>query len=89
MSTSEHQRHGATTLFAAMEAHTGLVQVGRYRRKRRREFLDFMNGTVGRRPDPELHVVLDNLSTHKPKHDRWLTRHPNVSFPSTPPTRPG
>ena len=28
----------------------------------------------------QIHVVLDNLSTHKPKHDRWLTRHPNVHF---------
>ena len=34
--------------------------------------------------DPELHVILDNLNTHKPKHDRWLTRHPNVHFHFTP-----
>jgi len=27
---------------------------------------------------------LDNLNTHKPKHDRWLTRHPNVHFHFTP-----
>lgn len=80
----EYKRHGTTTLFAALEVHTGLVQVGHYRRKRRREFLDFMNGLVAHYPDTELHVVLDNLSTHKPKHDRWLTRHPNVSFHYTP-----
>ncbi len=24
----------------------------------------------------ELHVVLDNLNTHKPKRDRWLKRYP-------------
>jgi hypothetical protein len=23
-------------------------------------------------------VILDNLSAHKPKRDRWLRRHPNV-----------
>jgi len=28
----------------------------------------------------ELHVVLVNLNTHKPKHDRWLARHPDVHF---------
>jgi len=31
-----------------------------------------------------LHVVLDNLNTHKPKHDNWLARHPNVHFHYTP-----
>jgi hypothetical protein len=29
-------------------------------------------------PDQEIHVVLDNLSTHKPKRDRWRARHKNV-----------
>jgi hypothetical protein len=23
-------------------------------------------------PDREIHVILDNLNTHKPKKDRWL-----------------
>ena len=32
----------------------------------------------------ELHVVLDNLNTHKPKHDRWLQRHPNMHLHYTP-----
>jgi transposase len=35
-------------------------------------------------PDREIHVVLDNLKTHKPKRDRWLTRHKNVHFHFTP-----
>lgn len=80
----EYKRHGTTTLFAALEVHTGMVRVGHYRRRRRREFLDFMNRTVAQFPDTELHVILDNLNTHKPKHDRWLTRHPNVHFHYTP-----
>jgi len=29
-------------------------------------------------------VVLDNLSTHKPKRDLWLARHPDVHFRYTP-----
>ena len=82
--THEYKRHGTTTLFAALEVHTGLVQVGHYRRKRRREFLDFMNGVVAEYPDTELHVILDNFSTHKPKNDRWLARHPKVHFHYTP-----
>lgn len=35
-------------------------------------------------PDTELHVVLDNLPTHKPRQDRWLARHNNVQLHYTP-----
>ena len=82
--THEYKRHGTTTLFAALEVHQGIVHVGHYRRKRRREFLDFMNGVVAHYPDTELHVILDNFITHKPKHDRWLARHPKVHLHYTP-----
>ena len=82
--THEYKRHGTTTLFAALEVHKGIVHAGHYRRKRRREFLDFMNGILAHYPDTELHVVLDNFVTHKPKHDRWLARHPKVHFHYTP-----
>ena len=81
----EYKRHGTTTLFGALETATGLVTTGHYRRRRRREFLDFMNEIVrGYPPEAQLHVILDNLSTHKPKHDRWLARHRNVHFHYTP-----
>jgi len=81
----EYRRHGTTTLFAALEVATGRVKAGHYKRRRRVEFLHFMNQIVAEFPDDvELHVVLDNLNTHKPKHDRWLQRHPNVHFHFTP-----
>jgi len=81
----EYKRHGTTTLFGALEVATGQVKAGHYRRRRRREFLDFMNEVVTEYPpDKELHVILDNLNTHKPKHDRWLARHRNVHFHFTP-----
>ena len=35
--------------------------------------------------DVALHVVLHNLNTHEPKHDRWLQRHPHVHFHFTHP----
>jgi transposase len=68
------------TLLAALEVATGLVRTGHYARHRRREFLDFMNGLLPQHPDTELHVILDNFTTHKPKYDRWLARHPLVHF---------
>ncbi len=80
----EYKRHGTTTLFAALEVHTGVAHVGHFRRRRRREFLEFMNRVVAQFPETELHVVLDNLNTHKPKHDHWLSRHPLVHFHYTP-----
>lgn len=75
-----YKRHGTTTLFAALDVATGLVQAGHYHRRRRREFLDFMNELVAAHPDQDIHAILDNLSTHKPKHDRWLRRHPRIHF---------
>lgn len=75
-----YKRHGTTTLFAALEITTGLVKTAHYPRRRRREFLDFMNEIVDANPNREIHVVLDNLNTHKPKDDRWLKRHSNVHF---------
>ena len=81
----EYERHGTTTLFAALETATGLVQAGHYKRRRRREFLDFMNGIIDcYGNEKEIHVILDNLNTHKPKNDRWLKSHPNVHFHFTP-----
>lgn len=80
----EYKRHGTTTLFAALNVLTGSVRGMHAQRRRRREFLAFMNEVVADYPGQEIHVVLDNLNTHKLKHDRWLARHPNVHFHFTP-----
>lgn len=82
----DYKRNGTSTLFAAFEVATGKVTVAHKKRRRRVEFLDFMNNIVAayRDTDTAIHVVLDNLSTHKPKNDRWLKRHPNVHFHFTP-----
>lgn len=72
-------------LFAALNVATGHVKAGHSWRRRRREFLQFMNEVVADyASDVELHIILDNLNTHKPKHDRWLARHTNVYFHYTP-----
>jgi hypothetical protein len=43
-----------------------------------------MNEIVTAHPDRQIHVVLDVLNMHKPTRDRWLQRHPQVHFHSTP-----
>ncbi len=80
----DYKRNGTTTLFAALNVGTGEVSGRHYKRRRRLEFLDFMNRVVKQHPGKEIHVILDNLSTHKPKRDMWLARHPNVHFHYTP-----
>jgi len=80
----EYRRRGTTTLFAALDVATGQIKTQHAQRRRRVEFLAFMNDVIADHPDQEIHVVLDNLNTHKPKQDRWLARHKNVHFHFTP-----
>jgi len=80
----EYQRRGNTTLFAALNVATGEITAKHTKRRRRVEFLDFMNALVADHPDQEIHVILDNLNTHKPKRDAWLARHKNVRLHFTP-----
>jgi len=79
----DYKRHGTTTLFAALEVATGKIMATHSKRRRRVEFLGFMNSVVAAFPDRQLHVIVDNLNTHK-KNDNWLKKHPNVRFHFTP-----
>src|SRR6202007_2502347 len=79
----DYKRHGTTTLFAALDVATGKVLGEHKKRRRRVAFLGFMDKVVAAFPDRELHVVLDNLNTHK-KNERWLKKHPKVHFHFTP-----
>jgi len=79
----DYKRNGTTTLFAAFEVATGKVKAAHKKRRRRKEFLDFMNDVVAAYPKRRLEVILDNLNTHK-KNEDWLARHPLVIFHYTP-----
>lgn len=80
----DYKRNGTSTLFAAFEVATSKVTAAHKTRRRRVEFLDFMIDIVAHHPNTAIHVVLDDLNTHKPKNDRWIRRHPNVHFHFTP-----
>lgn len=79
----DYRRHGTTTLFAALEVATGKIIASHSKRRRRVEFLSFMNSVVAVFPGRALHVILDNLNTHK-KNEGWLKKHPKVQFHFTP-----
>jgi transposase len=80
----EYKRHGTSTLFAALEVATGQMKAGHFHRRRRRDFLAFLNEVVAAYPQRELQVIVDNLNTHKPKQDRWLRQHPLAHLHFTP-----
>jgi hypothetical protein len=63
---------------------TGQVKAGHFHRRRRRDFLAFMNELVAGYLERELHVIVDNLNTHKPRQDSWLRQHPQVNLDFTP-----
>jgi len=80
----EYKRHGTVNLFAALEISTGLVKANQFPRRRRKEFLLFMNEVIKDYEGLYIHVILDNSSTHKPKNDQWLAKQKNVHFHYTP-----
>jgi len=83
--THDYVRHGTTNLFAALNTATGEITGSCFARRRTVEFLKFMDQVVAAHSDRELHVVLDNLSTHKGDEvDAWLAEHPKVTFHFTP-----
>lgn len=84
--THDYVRHGTTDLFAALDAATGKVIWKCYPQHRAREFRRFLDEIEAAVPSElAVHVVLDNLSTHKaPEVKRWLTRHPRFQLHFTP-----
>jgi transposase len=76
--THDYKRHGTTTLFAAIELAEGRLIGTCMPRHRHQEWIKFLNLIDAETPsDLDLHLVIDNYSTHKhPKVRRWLKRHP-------------
>jgi transposase len=83
--THDDTRHGTTNLFAALNTATGEITGRCFDRRRTTEFLKFMDKVTATHGDREIHAVLDNLSTHSGSDvDKWLKKHPNVTFHFTP-----
>jgi transposase len=84
--THDYERHGTTTLFAALNVLDGTVLGRCMQRHRHQEFIRFLNTIEGTVPAGKLvHAILDNYGTHKhPKVLAWLGRHPRWTFHFTP-----
>jgi len=82
----EYVRHGTLSLFAALDTATGEIIGKTVKRHTSQEFVAFLQHVVAQQPDDrEIHIILDNLSTHKtPLVNEFLNAHPNVHFHFTP-----
>jgi transposase len=84
--TYDYERHGTTSLFAALETKTGQV-IGRFHRRHRsiefRKFLDTIENEVPRGLD--VHLIMDNYGTHKtPLIQNWFVKRPRFHVHFTP-----
>jgi transposase len=83
--THDYKRHGVVDLYAALEVATGRVTGTLTDSHTAADFIGFMNKVVRQYPKKELHVILDNSSTHStPEVGDWLRQHPLVAFHYTP-----
>ena len=86
--THDYERHGTTSLFAALNVATGEVIGNCHRRHRHQEFLKFLKQLDESVPEvegQEIHIVMDNYATHKTeKVQRWFLRHPRFHVHFTP-----
>jgi transposase len=84
--THDYERHGTTSLFAALDVATGKVIGQCHRRHRHQEFLRFLNRIESEVPASlEIHLVMDNYATHKtPKVAAWFRQHPRYHLHFTP-----
>jgi len=84
--THDYVRHGTTNLYAALDLASGTVIADLTPRHRAEEFRRFLQRIDREVPeDLEVHVVVDNSSTHKaPTVKRWLVRHPRFRLHFTP-----
>ena len=84
--THDYERHGTTTLFAALDVAAGKIIGHCQPRHRHQEFLCFLE-KVDAATDPSLtvHLILDNYGTHKhPVVKDWFTNHPRYQVHFTP-----
>ena len=69
----EYSRHGTRCLISAFDVGSGLIYGKVTPNRKRPTFMAFLDEVLRWRPDKELHLIMDNLNTHKgPVIGDWL-----------------
>lgn len=84
--THDYKRNGTTTLYAALNLLDGKVIGQCVPRCSAKEFIKFLSKIdAATAPDLDLHVIVDNSSTHKTEDvAKWLRKHPRFKLHFTP-----
>jgi transposase len=84
--THDYQRHGTTSLFAALDVKTSEVLGQLHRRHRWIEFRQFLDAIDHAVPaDLDVHLIMDNYGTHKTLPiRRWFAKRPRFHVHFTP-----
>ena len=82
----EYYRHGTLSLYAALDVKSGAVLGDTAARHTSDDFIRFLERLIATQPrGREVHIVLDNLATHKTQKVRtFLAAHPRVQLHFTP-----
>lgn len=82
----EYVRHGALSLYAALNVRSGKVEGMTAERHTSAEFLRFLDQVIATQPRRrEIHLIMDNFSAHKTTAvTAWLEVHPQVHVHYTP-----
>jgi len=83
--THDYERHGTTSLFAALEVLGGDVTGRCFPQHTHQEFMKFLDLIDRKYPDQEIHLILDNYGTHKhPRVREWFAERPRFHLHFTP-----
>lgn len=84
--THDYQRHGTTSLFAALDLKTSRVIGQQHRRHRSLEFRQFLDVIETNVPAGlQAHIIMDNYGTHKTALIRnWFAKRPRFHLHFTP-----
>jgi len=83
--THDDVRHGTTNLFAALNVGTGEVFGECKPTRNGADFLAFIKKAVKPHAGKDIHLVMDNLSTHAtPDVVQWLENNPRIQVHFTP-----
>lgn len=84
--TYDYVRKGTTSLFAALDYKAGTIVTQCHPRQRSEEFRKFLNKVAASVPaDLDVHVIMDNSSTHKTAAIRnWFAKRPRFHPHFTP-----